>query len=125
MPSSRGSGRIEDACGESPAASPFGYVLWVKCWVVLGGVRGAFLLIFYWCSYHFVKIDVFDVKTIRKRFWDDFFSKMTPSCPPRREQNLPKINQNRLQKMIKKMIDFWLHFGPQRDPKIDQKSIIF
>ena len=27
---SRGSGRIEDACGESPAASPFGYVLWVN-----------------------------------------------------------------------------------------------
>ena len=22
-------------------------------------------------------------------------------------------------------VDFWLQFGPQRDPKIDQKSIIF
>ena len=27
---SGGSGRIEDACGESPAASYFGYVRWVK-----------------------------------------------------------------------------------------------
>ena len=23
------------------------------------------------------------------------------------------------------LIDVWLHFGPQRDPKIDQKTIIF
>ena len=30
QPFPRGSGRIEDACGESPAASYFGYVLWVK-----------------------------------------------------------------------------------------------
>ena len=46
--------------------SPLGIDLG-RFWVVLGGVRGGFLLILYWFLYHFVEIDVFDVKTAPRR----------------------------------------------------------
>ena len=63
-----------------------------RFWVVLGGARGAFLLIFYWFLYYFVEIDVFDVKPVPRRFGDEIWPKMTPSWGPKTTPNRSKID---------------------------------
>ena len=71
--------------------SPLGIDLG-RFWVVLGVPGEHFLLIFYWFSYYFVKINVFDVKTIPRRFGDEIWPKMTPSWGPKTTQNRSKID---------------------------------
>ena len=74
----------------------------------LGGVRGAFLLIFYRFLYYFVEIHVFDVKTLPRRFGDEIWPKMTPSWSPKTTPNRSKI---RGRKLINILFDFWIDLG--------------
>ena len=62
-----------------------------RFWFVLGGARGAFLLIFYWFLYYFVEINVFDVKTVPRRFGDEIWPKMTSTWAPKTSPNRSKI----------------------------------
>ena len=83
----------------SAKKSPLGTDL-ARFWIVLGGARGAVLLIFYWFLYYFVEIDVFDVKPVPRRFGDEICSKMTPSWEPKTTPNRSKIDT-----------EIWSNFG--------------
>ena len=88
---------------------------WGPTWVDLGRFLGGYwetcLLIFYWFSYYFVKIDVFNVKTIPRRFGDEIWPKMTPSWAPKRAQIGPKSGPKRDQILDGFLIDFWAFLG--------------
>ena len=48
-------------------------------------------MIFYWFLYYFVEIDVFDVKTVPRRFGDEMWPKMAPNWSPKTTPNRSKI----------------------------------
>ena len=70
-----------------------------RFWLVLGGVREACLLIFYWFSYYFVKIVVFDAK---RRPREIRVRKRTKNGA----QRPPKTSQKRAQARSKTMSKF-------------------
>ena len=72
-------------------------------WVDFGsfseGAGGAFFLIFYWFSYDFVDIDVFDVDSRPRAILDQKVSKNGSNLGAKR---VPNSIQNRMQKQHKK-----------------------